>query len=57
MTLTMQIIKILSDGEPRGTAELVRLTGKSKEQVLMALAQLQRKGYGAREPARYALTE
>ena len=58
MTLTMTILKIMADGQPRTYDELAEITGRPRRQVVASMAAIRRQNWAKGQPAviRYVLT-
>lgn len=58
MTLTMTIIKIMADGQPRSLDELAEITGRTRPEVVAAMGAIRRQNWAKGQPAvvRYVLT-
>ena len=56
MTLTMQILKLLADGVPRTSEQIIAATGKSRAKVTHSLVAVRRQDWIQAQPVVYSLT-
>ena len=56
MTLTMQILKLLADGVPRTSEQIMSATGKSRAKVTHSLVAVRRQDWIQAQPVVYSLT-
>jgi len=55
-SLTLTIVRILTDGVARSNDELAEMTGRTREEVRWALIGLKQHKFAVSEPVRYRIT-